>query len=118
MTVAKFVVTPVTVLVNKKANESEKLHWKVPYSSEANIKSNDKISVNGKKSYSIIVAFLEFIACPVPAKTIASKSASPVHAVLPSLNVASFGPEVRIAFPVVITIPFEKGIIPGAFSWK
>ena len=106
---------PVVKSVNINANESEKLHWYCPYSSEANIKLK-LIGVEiGLKSNSNIEALFEFITVPVPANTISSSSVSPVQSggkpPKPSLKgvMVLFGPGTLAAFPVDKTIPSSKG---------
>ena len=67
------------------------------------------MSTNGIKSNSILDAFLEFIALPVAARIIASKSVSPIQAFTPSPDVVVFGPTVFVIFPVLNTTPLLNG---------
>ena len=115
-TTAKFVVTPVFKLVNKKANASEYWHWKFPYSSDAKIKSKLKFEDIGKKSNSNTVAFEDVIGIPAAAK-VASKLASPIHALDPSFNNEVFGPGAFNAFPVLRITPLCIGKL-GFVFWK
>ena len=51
---AKFTLVPPAVTsFKRKAKASEKLHWEVPYSSEAKRKEKSKLGVLGWKSNSI-----------------------------------------------------------------
>lgn len=103
-TTAKFVVTPVFILVSKNANASENWHWKLPYSSEAKTKSKLKCDEIGVKSNSSTVAFTELIVMPAAAK-VACKVASPVQADEPSLSIEVFGPTAFSALPVLRITP-------------
>ena len=114
-TTAKFVVTPVTKSVSKKAKASAKVHWKVPYSSEANKKLKLINSFKLVKSNSSFDAFFEFIAVPVAVKIIFSSWESPVQVVEPSLKMDVFGPGTLFTFPVERTIPDDNGKVGFVF---
>ena len=76
-TIARFVVTPAES-VNRNANASVNVHWNVPYSSAAKIKSKLIWSVTGTKSNSIIEALL--VSPAFNPGIAASKSPSPTQA--------------------------------------
>ena len=61
---AKFCVSPVSKLVNKKANTSLETHCHSPYSLEANRKLNRKLLDNGTKSNSKKAKSVKIDDCP------------------------------------------------------
>ena len=93
--------------VNKNAKASVNVHWNVPYSSAANMKSKLIKSVTGTKSNSKIEALLVSPAFR-PGIT-DSKSASPGQSYVPSPKTPVSGPTALITSPEVIIKPLSKG---------
>ena len=84
-----------------------KVHWNVPYSSAAKIKSKLIEFETGTNSNSIIDAL--FVSPAFRPGINASRSPSPGHAYVPSTNTPLSGPAALATSPDVIIKPFSNG---------
>ena len=105
-TIARFVVLP-DESVSKNAKASVNVHWKVPYSSAAKIKSKLILLEIGTNSNSIIDAL--FVSPIFNPGITDSKSASPGHVKSPSLITPLSGPTAFNTSPLVIISPSWNG---------